>query len=440
MNRPWWLALGLTLVILASCDDSDPPGARPADAAVAMDAEVTPDAPADPDAGPATDADTAPPAVTKAAVVSALAACSLEAYRAFAPTADDLAAATTALAADGGDVEARWSVARAAWTNAMGAWQEVEMHQYGPLAQPGRSPGGQDMRDFIYYWPPTTRCFVEQELVSASYRSPGFLGSALITQRGLGALEYLLFYTGTDNECAATADINSKGTWAALVAMPGELVKRKREYAAVLAGDVARRGHALLDAWEPGKGNFLAQVQTAGAGSTVFTSPQAVLNAQALALLYIDNPAKDYKLGRPLGLRECDAPPCLEALESRFALRSKNHLTRNMAAFHKLMLGCGAAAAGGDAGAAEGTGIDDLLVAMGPDGAAMAGRLRTHIARVQAALAAIPGDDLKQPLQNDRAAVMVLHDASKALLDEFKTELFTALNIELPGGLPTDTD
>jgi uncharacterized protein len=435
MNRLWWLALGPTLVILASCDDSDAPGTRPADAAASLDGPAAPDAP---EAGPATDM--SPAAVTRSAVVSALAMCTLDTYRAFVPTADALATAATALASDGS--EPRWTAARTAWNAAMERWQEAELHQYGPLGQRSRTPGGQDLRDYIYYWPPSVRCFVEQEIVSARYKQPTYLGTAFISQRGLAALEYLLFYTGTDNECAATVDLNKNGTWAALVATPDELPRRKREFAAVLAADVATRAHALVDAWEPGKGNFLNEVQTAGAGSTVYSSPQAVLNALALALLYIDNPAKDYKLGRPLGLRECEAAPCLETLESRFALRSKNHLARNLDAFEKLILGCQASSAGGDAGAGgtDGLGIDDLLVAMGSDGAALAGRLRARIADVRTALNAIPGDDLKQPLQDSRPAVQTLHDASKALLDVFKTELFMALNIELPGGLPTDTD
>ena len=104
-----------------------------------------------------------------------------------------------------------------------------------------------------------------------------------------GPLEYLLFYEGTDNDCAAAAPINASGTWAALAADPAELGRRKREYAAVVAADVARRAHELVDAWDPDKGNFLGQVTRAGSAGAVYASSQAALNSQADALFYLDN-------------------------------------------------------------------------------------------------------------------------------------------------------
>ena len=54
----------------------------------------------------------------------------------------------------------------------------------------------------------------------------------------------------------------------------------------------------------------------------------------------MDNATKDLKLARTLGLRDCTTMPCPQLLESRFALRSKDHLLRNLDGFEKLVLGC----------------------------------------------------------------------------------------------------
>jgi uncharacterized protein len=375
---------------------------------------------------PAAEGDAGQPSgMTRVAVISGLATCTVEVYRAFLPVAEQLAGAAAALATDGSPE--RWTAARAAWVAAMGAWQEAEQFQYGPLAPRQASPGAEDIRDNLYAWPFDSACFVEQELVSKRYEQVDFVTSSLINVRGLGTAEYLLFYAGPENHCPPTATINSSGSWAALA--PDELAARKRRYAAVVAADVARRARDLLDAWEPAKRNFLAEVTSAGAGSKVYSSTQVALNAMSHALFYIEHPTKDVKLGRPLGLRDCAAPPCLDLLESPFARRSKSHIARNVDGFEKLAFGCPAG---------QDLGFDDLLGAAG--GADLASRMRVRLPGIRAALEAIPGDDFKEALVGNLPAVQRVYEELRQLIVLMKTEFVSTLNLELPRGVQSDQD
>ncbi len=367
-------------------------------------------------------------AITRASVVNALATCTDEVNRRFLPAAEALVAATKTLAADG--APSNWEASRSAWAAAMERWQELEVFQFGPLASPANSPGGKDLRDKVYAWPLGGRCAVEQVLVRQRYKAADFVSAGVVTERGLGAIEYLLFHVGTDNGCTPSVSINADGSWAALAATPDELAKRKREYAAVLADDVALRARELVDAWDASKGNFRGELTRAGAGSPLFASAQVALNALSHALFYMEKPVKDVKLGRPLGLEpECGQMACPEQLESQFAHRSKSHLARNLAGFELLALGC------------PGTGnvgFDDLLAAEGRSD--MADKLRAAVAGVKPALDAISGDDLTPALMNDRARVEALYAAVRVLVTFLRTEFVSVLNLGLPASVAGDND
>ena len=387
------------------------------------------DGAAGPAAPPAPGADGSMPGevITRAAVVKSLGACTLEVYRAFLPAAEELATTTQALATDDGATPERLMAARTAWQRAMERWQEVEVFQYGPLDLDSE-PGGKNIRDNVYSWPFAGRCAVEQELVSQRYAEPAFASTSLITARGLAAAEYLLFHEGQDNGCAPSVPLNA-GPWMTLVSTPGELAKRKRQYSAVVAADVLRRARDLVDAWDPAKGNFLAAVETAGSGSAVYPSAQAALNAQSDALFYVENPTKDFKLGKPLGLKDCASPLCPDELESRFALRAKSHLGKNLEGFEKLFAGCGGPMP---------LGFDDLLRAS--NAGDLATRIADRLTAARAALNAVPGDDLRQTLTADPAPVRAVYDAIKAMVDLLRTEFISVLNLQLPKDIQTDND
>lgn len=362
--------------------------------------------------------------VDRGALLRELGQCALSAYRDFAAAAAELRAAAEAAAAD--PAEGKRAAAQAAWARAVDLWQQAEPLDFGPAAA-SPSPGAQGLRGGIYAFPDFNRCLLEQQLVARIYEGDVFSAVPEST-RGLAALEYLLFYAGADNACAATAAINQDGTWAALGA--DELARRKAAYARAAAADLHLRAQALVRAWEPGQGGFLTQLQGAGAGSAVFSSQAAALKAAADGLFHLEFVVKDRKLAMPLGLRDCAAASCPEALESPFADRGRLHVRNNLLGFRKVMQGCGPDGAG--------LGFDDLI--SGAGNAELAGRMTRDL---QAAIAAAEGlspPSLRQALIQSRPAVEALYQAVKRVADQLKGELTVTLQVSPPRRVEGDQD
>jgi predicted lipoprotein len=361
---------------------------------------------------------------TRVELLKAVSACVQTNARAFQTVAGELKAAAEALEArpDAGTQQA----AREAFHRAMEAWQVLEPMQVGPAA-PRSLPGGAELRDNIYSWPLVSRCAVEEQIVSRGYQSPNF-SSTLVSRRGLYALEYLLFYEGSETECSSSSVIVADGTWAALPAEEREA--RKRAYAAVVAANVRQRADELVAAWEAGKGDFSRTLETAGPGNAVYASSQAALNSVSDALFYVEETVKDKKIARPLGLRECSADTCPELLESPFARRAKQNIAANLVGYRRLTEGCGANF--------EGMGFDDLLRAVGTE--AVAAKLVERVQAAQAALQGVEEADLAQALTQDKASVRAVYDGFKGVTDVMKTELATVLDLELPTAVEGDND
>lgn len=377
--------------------------------------------------GPAVTSSTGPggvTGVTRAEVLAAVGTCAADLYKQAAAAAVELdAAALAANASPGAETRA---AAREAWARAIGLWQQAEIYRIGP-AGPVTLPGGQGLRDLVYSWPLTSRCLVEQTLVSRSYEAPTFAQTALINVRGLYAAEYLLFYEGMDNACSATSSINSSGSWAALGA--AELAARKAAYAAVVSKDVAAKARQIADGWAPGQGDFGAVLASAGEGGSPFATAQMALNTVSDGLFYLEREVKDLKLGKPLGLYECTNASCPESVESQYARVARDHVKHNLIGFRRIFAGC-------EAG--QDIGFDDLLTAMGSG--ALAERMTADIDAAIAAADALATPDLVAGLSTERAGVEALHASVKKITDAMKTELVTVLDLELPQVVEGDND
>lgn len=344
----------------------------------------------------------------RGALLQSFARCAVQTHGQFQTQADGLAAATMAWSAAPTD-ETR-AAARTAWESAIDVWQQAEMLRFGPSADLD-TLGGLGMRATIYAWPDVNRCLIEQQLTARTYEGAGF-ASLSTNARGLATLEYLLFYTGADNACPADHAINAMGTWAAIA--PDELTRRRAAYAHAVAVDVAARARALNAAWEPA--GFRAQLETAGTGSTLFATQQVAFSTVAEATSYVDTDMKDLRLGVPLGLPGTTARP--EALESQWADRGRQHLRSNLTGLRTLLQGC---AAGNNQG------FDDMLEAAGA--APLATQMRADLDAIDAAINALPGESLSRALVTDRAAVLRVHAAVKALTDFLKNEFAVTLQV-----------
>lgn len=312
--------------------------------------------------------------------------------------------------------------ARAAFHVAMDAWQVNEVMQIGP-ASSSMNPGGGDLRDQIYAWPLTSRCATEETLVAKGYVTN--IAAQLINRRGLAAVEYLLFYEGSATACPASSPIVANGTWAALSQTERE--ERRWAYALAATIDVRLRADALVQKWE---GGFQATLTSAGPSNGLYKTQLAAINAMSNALFYVEHEVKDMKLARPIGLRGCATPPCLDLLESQHAARSKANVKANLDGFRRIFQGCQANH--------EGPGFDDLLISVGAD--AMSARMIAAADASETALAAIEEADLGPALTTDPASVRALYDAIKAMTDILKTEVPGVLDLEVPKSLEGDND
>lgn len=315
-----------------------------------------------------------------------------------------------------------------AWDDAMHVWQRAEIFQVGPAGEMGAAVGGQDLRDQIYSWPLTNACRVDQELVSKDYADPDAFASKAINVRGLDALEYLLFYDGTDNACAPNSAINSDGSWSALE--EDELLKRRAEYAQVLAGDLKKSAQSLRKAWDPEGENFLAEFSRAGAESKSFATSQEAMNAVSDAMFYVDKELKDIKLARPAGLSDCVEEVCPDKRESPWANRSLDNIRQNLIGFQQLFLG----------GAPEDTdapGFDDLIRRMGVD--QLADDMSARTAEAIAATDAVEGT-MVDALADDPQSIVDIFVATKGITDLYKSQFFDVLDLEVPNRGEGDND
>ncbi|MBK8259710.1 MAG: imelysin family protein [Polyangiaceae bacterium] len=372
--------------------------------------------------GTGTPTQTVTPTITRAAVLGAVGTCASSLYSQVAAASKTLQETGAEAAADPTKVDA----ARDAWRAAIDLWQQAEVIRIGP-AGPASSPGGQDKRDLIYSWPLVSRCLLEQTLVSKGYEAGDFFSTALVNMRGLAASEYLLFYTGADNACSSATSINSTGTWAAL--SETELSTRKRAYAARVAVDIATQTKAVADAWSTSGGNFQAQLATAGESGSAFSTDRLAMNLVSDGLFYLDTDTKDLKLGKPLGIVECADATCPEAVESKYAFRSRTHVKNNLLGFRRVYEGCSEA---------NDLGFDDLIAALGKGD--LAAQMSKDLELAIAAADALPNDDVAQSMLLDKAKVLALHAAIKKLTDAMKTEFVTVLDLELPQTVEGDND
>lgn len=374
------------------------------------------------DAGPVVVVDAGPTdaSFTKAKLLAAVAACAAERTVAFASASESLVRALEARDDAGAPADAR-----AAWSDAFAALQELEAFAIGPYAH-APALGAQAIRDEVYAWPLVSRCRIEEQLVARDYEAPGF-ATSLVNARGMAAIEFLLFSSDRANACSSFSTINGSGSWAALG--EGELAARRRAYALAAARDVASRARTLRDAWASNAGNFQGTLATAGAGSAVYATETAALNAVTDALIFVDEYVKDWKLGKPAGFFECTTGTCPGAVEAPYARASKAALLANLTATRRLVQGCGEGFAG--------LGVDDWLASVGAS--ELGNRLLGTLAAAQESVAALEGP-VDAELARDATKVAQAHANVKAFTALWKSEVLPALSMQLPTSAQGDND
>jgi len=329
-------------------------------------------------------------------------------------------------AAETPEDEAARTTAQTSWREAMDAWQTVELMLVGPASSRSNSQGGLGLRAEIYSWDDMNRCLLNTQTIGSDYDDPEALAEDVATQRGLWAIEYLLFNADTDNECSELNEINQDGSWDDMLDV---LKERRLRHAASLATLVRQDADELVRQWASGGENFLAELTSPCRSGALYGSPQEGLNEVSNALFYLDTETKDMKLGEPAGITMCETPTCPDSLESRWAEHGKENLLANLRGFQEVFLGA-------EPGT-EAPGFDDLLIGMGAADVAtdMSDALNEAIAKTEA----IPGT-LADALSSDLSAVEDAYEATKAVTDILKTDFLSVLDLEAPQRAAGDND
>lgn len=351
----------------------------------------------------------------------------LPALRNLDTSASSLATLVAALAAAPADAGAR-SAAQQGWRAAMQTVQRAEIFQVGPAAR-SSEPGGMDLRDQIYAYPLLNLCRIHL----AAYASEAVTSASPIDGTGMGALEYLLFDDTSNPNCPPGTGLNAQAL--------------RAQHAGRIADRVATVASQLRMRWEPAGGNFLQSFAAAGAGSTVFSTPQMALDALSSAIFYFEQETKDRKVAGPTGIGStripaCTATPgCPERFESRFARVSGDHIRANTQAFRDVFTGV-----------SGGMGLNALLVGIGRE--ALAARF---VAEIDAALAgeaavtpdfetaveAIVARDTCINASANRTGdpqVCRLHGLVDVITDSLRAEIASTLNLRIPTSAAGDND
>lgn len=359
-------------------------------------------------------------AFSKQALLKSIAQCTARELCEFEALAKKFSERGADYAAD--PSETKLEAVRDAWYFAQQSWQVLELFHFGPAAV-SMEPGGRDLRNHVYVFPFQSRCKTDEALSDASYTSA--LDKVVYTGKGLGASEYLLFYTGSDNGCSSFNRLNTKGEWAKMSA--DELLGRKRAMLASVAAEIHKTAGQLLSSWASEGENFAETLSSAGHGSALFASEQAGLNAVSNALFYMDKEVKDWKVSRPAGLTmECTAG-CDAQAESLYARTGSENIRQNLKGFRLLFQGCGENFGG--------LGFDDWLHAVN-----MGSVADQILAGLDAADAAFADFDIDHALQTDPSQINAKRLALKGITDLLKTDFLTALNLTVPMSAEGDND
>jgi predicted lipoprotein len=203
------------------------------------------------------------------------------------PTYADLATATAKLSVDAAALrdapsDATLAMAQASWKAARLPWIESKAFLFGPAIDGGY----RDALDFA-----TAEADVEAEAASAAEPTDAYVASLGARRKGFQPLEILLF------EATGNAAVLTKLT-------EGPNAAHRRAYLAALANDLSKQAAALYAAWDPTKGNFVAQLRDAGSGSTTYDAQKQAVDALLNAVVFAAEDISDNRLGGPLGVRD----------------------------------------------------------------------------------------------------------------------------------------
>ena len=324
--------------------------------------------------------------------------------------------------------------AKNAWDDLMLAIQQTEMHIIGPAAS---NDNASQNRLNSFATGSLSLCGVDQSVVQSAENAGFDIESKTVRQRGIGALEYLLFNPDLAQNCPS--QIVETADWDSRPAEQRQLLRC--EYAIIVATDIANTAVGLRDAWSSDDGDYR---------STFINPANTVDSLEALSdgLFYLDYGVADLKLAIPTGISdECLALSCPQSVESPYSQYSLDNIRANLQSFGTLMTG------------GSGPGFDDLI-----DGAGVPALNQRFADNTAAAIAlidtaseslfeqatAIDSSAAEMECMNDylnanpsspgRFSACTLLGAIKLIVDDLKVGFVAVIDVDLPDRAQSDND
>ena len=329
------------------------------------------------------------------------------------------------------DESSQHAAARRDWLAISDKVQASELHVIGPAFENG---GSLQFRLNSYMAGPLSTCGVDG--IAAQVEDGINIDERSLNQRGIGALEYLLFNDNLDHSCppqaAATAQWNTLDE--------RTRASQRCQAAQLIAGDMSAAAATLVDKWAPTAQDYRA----------VFLSEERVgesLQETTDAMFYLEEGAKDAKLGNPLGIVvACSALTCPEQIESPYSVTSLDNIIANVKAFRRIFI------------SNDETGFDAHLTAEGfPEVAErFINNLEASITYAESIeqsvteqVAAIATEAEETTCSNafanpdspsEQFPLCTLYGMVKTIVDDLKIDFVTIVNVSIPGGSQSDND
>lgn len=322
--------------------------------------------------------------------------------------------------------------AKLAWLDLMKRVQKTEMHILGPAERNGSA-----LQSRINSYPlgSLATCALDQAVVLSNNDENFSVSSRALNQRGMGAIEYLLFDDDLNHSCSSQA--LAADDWSNL--SDTERKTQRCNYAVKLANDVADASQEIYDQWTLGESPYRTEFLSE---SSLGDNFQLVTDA----LFYLETFTKSGKLAIPLGINpKCSAMTCPDLVESPFSQSSLRNIKTNTQEFLRIFNG------------GSSVGFDDLIDNEGY--ASITNRFKTQSKDVIDFI-----DTINLSLTDQIASIQSIDDETtctnseanpdddsaldacslagllKKITDDLKIEFVSIVNVPVPGRVQSDND
>jgi membrane-bound inhibitor of C-type lysozyme len=358
-------------------------------------------------------------------------------YKASRDLAAEFSSDTGVLAeycSDIGDVDEqqKLNLAQTAWRDLMDVVQKTELHIIGP-AQRNESALQHRVTSYVSGYLAT--CGLDQAVIQNEQNSDFSVTNRALNQRGMGAIEYLLFNDDLSHSCSS--QVLTTKTWNEM----SESLRRVQrcDLALELAKDVATASHSIYQQWTEGDSAYREEFLNEASRGDNF---QLITDA----LFYIETYTKSSKLAIPLGLDpKCSGITCPNLVESPYSKTSLRNIKINTEEFLRVF--------NGD----EGIGFDDLIVEAGflptsnrfkNQSAQVISRLASTTTSLIDQVSSIATSDdetnctnsMANPEDTSSLDACSITGLLKRITDDLKIDFVTIVNVPVPGRVQSDND